>query len=253
MTLRIYITGRVALEIDGQVVVDERRFREKQGRLVFAYLLCEQARPVPRDELARVVWQQDFPPSWEVALSALISRLQRILSSGPLEGRGLFLSRTLGQYQLNLPRDAWIDLEAGFSAIDRAESAIRTADLGGVLGPATVAATIARRSFLPGVKGEWVDSQNRRLQRQLVRALDCLCHMRLSSGEPALAVETAIEAVDLDPFREHSYQLLMQAYATDGNKAKALDVYHDLRKLLGRDLGTEPSAEIQALYLQLLD
>ena len=82
VTLRIYITGRVALEVDGQVVVDERRFRGKQGRLVFAYLLCEQARPVPRDELASVVWQQDFPPSWEVALSALISRLQRILSSG---------------------------------------------------------------------------------------------------------------------------------------------------------------------------
>ena len=58
--------------------------------------------------------------------------------------------------------------------------------------------------------------------------------MRLSSGEPALAVSTAIEAVDLDPFREHSYQLLMQAYATDGNKAKALDVYHDLRKRPGQ-------------------
>lgn len=77
--------------------------------------------------------------------------------------------------------------------------------------------------------------------------------MRLDSGEPALAVESAIEAVGLDPYREHTYQLLMQAYATDGNKAKALDVYHDLRKLLSRDLGTEPSAETQTLYRQLLD
>ena len=101
----------------------------------------------------------------------------------------------------------------------------------------------------PGVKGEWFDSQNRRLQRQLVRALDCLCQMRLNSGEPALAVESAIEAVGLGPYREHTYQLLMQAYATDGNKAKALDVYHDLRK----DLGTEPSAKTQALYRQLRD
>lgn len=86
VTLRIYITGRVALEVDGQVVVDERRLRGKQGRLVFAYLVFGRARPAPRDELARMVWQQDFPPSWEGALSALISRLQRILSSGPLKG-----------------------------------------------------------------------------------------------------------------------------------------------------------------------
>ena len=55
MTLRIYITDQVALEIDGQSVVDERRFRGKQGRLVFAYLVCGRTRPVPRDDLARVV------------------------------------------------------------------------------------------------------------------------------------------------------------------------------------------------------
>ena len=33
MGLRIYATGRVAIEVDGRVVVDERQFRGKQGRV----------------------------------------------------------------------------------------------------------------------------------------------------------------------------------------------------------------------------
>ena len=253
MSIRIYVTGRVTIEVDGKVVTSERQLRGRQGRLVFVYLVCERSRTVSREELATVVWPEETPPSWEGALSALTSRLSALLSTELLEPRGLSLSRDLGQYQIHLPSDAWIDLEAGVSAIDRAEAALRLDEPGRVLGPATVAATIARRSFLPGVDGFWQDSQRRMLQRQLVRALDCLSEMRIASGEPVLAVETATEAVSLDPFRERSYQFLMQAHAEGGNRATALRVYHRLRKLLADELGTEPSAETEALYVKLLD
>ena len=94
---------------------------------------------------------------------------------------GVRLSRSLGQYQIHLPSDVWIDLEAGVSAIDRAEAALRAGEPERVLGPATVAATVAKRSFLPSVNGFWVDSQRRRLERQLIRALDCLSEMRIGS------------------------------------------------------------------------
>ena len=56
MALRIYLTGRVGLELDGEPVLDERHLRGKQGRLAFVYLACERTRPVPRDELAEVIW-----------------------------------------------------------------------------------------------------------------------------------------------------------------------------------------------------
>jgi len=101
------------------------------------------------------------------------------------------LSRGFGQYQLHLPVDTWVDLEAAASAIDEAEGALRAGYPGRILGPATVAATIAGRPFLSGVEGEWVESQRRKLERQLLRALDCLSSMWLDNKEPALAVETA--------------------------------------------------------------
>ena len=37
-------------------MIDEGRFPGRQGRLLFAYLVAEQGRPVPRDELAEALW-----------------------------------------------------------------------------------------------------------------------------------------------------------------------------------------------------
>ena len=55
--LKVFLAGRVALETDG-VVIDEERFQGQQGRLLFAYLVAEQERAVPRDELAEALWGQ---------------------------------------------------------------------------------------------------------------------------------------------------------------------------------------------------
>ena len=83
--------------------------------------------------------------------------------------------------------------------------------------------------------------------------MDCLTEMRLSTGESSLAVESAIEAVALDPYRERSHRLLMRAHAQSGNRASALNAYHSLRLLLAEELGTVPSAETEAVYLGLLE
>lgn len=163
MGLRIYVTGRVAVEVDGQVVIDERQFRGKQGRLLFVYLVIERSRPVAKEELASVLWPDEQSEAWEAALSALTSRLAALL--GSVEVEGISFSRSFGQYQIRLPADAWVDIEAGNSALDRAEAAVRVGEARKALGPAAVAASITRRPFLPGVDGFWRESLQGKLQR----------------------------------------------------------------------------------------
>ena len=158
MSLRIYLTGNTAVEADGVVVIRERQLRGKQGRLAFAYLVCQRTRPVSREELAALLWPAEMPPAWQVGLSAILSKIQTLLASDPLKAAGVTLSKGFGQYQMVLPVDTWIDLEASASAIDEAEGSLRAREPGSILGPATVAATIAGRPFLPGIEGEWVDS-----------------------------------------------------------------------------------------------
>jgi DNA-binding SARP family transcriptional activator len=249
---RIYLTGRVAIETGGDVVVRERQFRGQQDRVLFAYLVCERARPIAREELAAMLWPEETPPAWQVSLSALVSRLRRLLDTDELRARGAGISQEFGQYQLHLPADAWVDLEAAASYLDAAEGALRAGEPKRGFGAATVAAGIGARPFLSGADGPWVEAQRRKLERQRVRALECLAHIWLASSEPLLAVEAADEALAVDPYRETAHQLLMRAHALAGNPAEAVRAYHRLRETLAADLGTDPTKETEAVYLEVL-
>jgi len=250
MSLRIYLTGRICIE-SGQMLLDERRFASRQCRLAFAYLVCERARPVAREDLADVVWPGPVPPAWETAVSALVSKIRRLFGNLSLTD-SCSISSVSGCYQLHLPDDAWIDLEAGAVAIHEAESALRCGDLHQAWGPTNVAATIARRPFLPREEGSWVEQQRAKLHALLVRALDCLSDIWLANRESALAVQAATEVVSLEPFRETGWQRLMRVHAAVGNRAEALRAYDQCRKLLAEELGTDPSPQTETLYLQLL-
>ena len=80
-----------------------------------------------------------------------------------------------------------------------------------------------------------------------------MSRMWLMLGEPGFAIETAEEAISLDPYRDGSYQVLMEAYEASGNNAEAVRTYHNLRERLASELGTAPSADSEALYLRLLN
>jgi DNA-binding SARP family transcriptional activator len=83
--LRISLAGRVAVEANGHVI-DEPRFPGRQGRLLFAYLVVEQGRPVPRDDLADVLWGEAPPPTWDKGLTVLASKLRSLLAATGVDG-----------------------------------------------------------------------------------------------------------------------------------------------------------------------
>jgi SARP family transcriptional regulator, regulator of embCAB operon len=250
MPLRIYLTGRVLVEGNGTILLDEGRLMGRQGRVTFAYLVGEHLRAVSRDELAEELWLDAVPPSWERSLSALISKLRALLASVGIPD--VALTGSFGHYQLLLPADVWIDVEAASEAIDRAESALRGAKPQEARGWAQVAHQISRRPFLMGEEGPWVTFKRSELREVLVRAHECLSEPGIWGSEPAYAVKHAREAVAIEPFRERSYQLLMRAHAAVGNRAEALRVYERCRILLSEELGVPPSPQTEAVYLDIL-
>jgi DNA-binding SARP family transcriptional activator len=248
--LRIYLTGRVCIEADGKLI-DPQAFPGQQGRLAFSYLVGERSRPVTRSELAGALWPREVPPSWDTALSAVISKLRSLLGRAGLDGSST-LTSAAGCYELRLPGSAWVDFEAAMDSVHEAEAALKAGDPGRAYGPSAVAHHIARRPFLPGEEGPWIEHRRERLRSVLVRALECRSEVYLWNGEFSLAVEAARDVVALEPFRETGYQLLMRAHAAAGNTAEALWVYERCRKFISEELGVDPSRQTKAVYHEVL-
>jgi len=224
----------------------ERELPGRQGRLLFAYLALNRDRVASRAELAEALWPRELPSAPDPALSALLSKLRRALSDGALEGRT--------QIRLDLGPRARVDVEAARDGIHRAEALIAARDWHASIGPTLVAHNISRRRFLPGEEGAWIDDMRRELEEIRARALECTARrsLGLGGGEVTVAERTARQLIDLSPYRESGYALLMEAFERQGNIAEALRVFESLRGLLREELGTAPSPAVQRVHERLL-
>jgi YVTN family beta-propeller protein len=234
------------------VLLGEERFPGRQGRLLFACLVAEQGRPVPRDELAEALWGEAPPATWEKALTVLGSKLRGLLAECGLDG-AIALTSAFGSYRLTLPEGTWVDVIAAAEAVAEAEAALAADDLEHAKVVARESASLARPLFLSGEEGDWVDAKRRELSDILRRALSCLAEASLRSGDEVEAVKWAEETIALEPYRETGYRHLMAAHAAAGNRAEALRVYERCRQLLATELGAYPSPETESIYRDLLE
>jgi DNA-binding SARP family transcriptional activator len=248
VTLRLYLAGNVAIE-HGNVLVPERRLPGRQGRLTLAVLAWERDRAIPLEELADIVWDGAPPKAWQTALRALVSKLRVALEEA---GATASIEHAFGCYQLRLPADAWVDVEAASAAIHEAEAALRAGDLTGAVGAALVANAIARRPFLPGDVAGWVERRREHLRQIRVRALEVRGRAALANHDAVGAATDAELVVELEPYRETGHVLLMEAHAAAGNTAQALAAYERLRTKLADELGASPSPETESAFLQIL-
>lgn len=251
MPVKISLIGRVTVELD-DAVVDEAQLVGRQGRLLFAYLVAEHARPVPRDGLAEALWGDTPPATWEKALTVLASKLRRLFADHGLADPSL-LTAAFGCYRLQLPEGTWVDVHEAATAAADAERALHDGDLEHARARAAVANSLLQRPFLPGEDGAWVEATRRKLTDTREIALTTLTDASLRAGDAPAAVDAAGQLIALAPLRESGYRRLMEAHAAAGNRAEALGVYGHCRQLLADELGAYPSPETDAIYRDLLE
>lgn len=241
---RLQLCGRVVIELDGRRV--ENDLPGRQGRLLFVYLAAQRMRSATRDELIDALWPETAPTNTDAALSALLSKLRRVLGPERIEGRG--------EIRLVLPDGAWVDLEAAGEALHRAEAAVARRDFTEAWGPGRVAQHIAARGFLQGEDAPWTADIRSRLEDIHLRSLEIVSEacIAIGGGELDTAERTARSLVRHAPYRESGYRVLMRVLSSKGLSAEALRVYDRLRVLLREEMGTAPSAPTQELYRDLL-
>ncbi len=240
--LRITLVGGCRVATFGaawEVVVPSR-----QGRLVLARLAIESG-PVERDELAELVWPHTLPLAWERDLSAVISRLRRLLASAPDDAIATIRGGS-GVYELVLPRGSVVDVAEAEAAVDRAQTALAEDRFDAALIAARRAADVARRPLLPGATAVWVDERREWLRSLLARALAVEVEVATRHHDAA-GLRAADEAIATDPTSQRGYANCMRLQLALGENAAALATHERYRAAIVEELGLPPAGELEAL------
>jgi DNA-binding SARP family transcriptional activator/tetratricopeptide (TPR) repeat protein len=242
--LSITCLGELRIERAGRDVTQELPGR--QGRVLFAYLVVA-GRPVSRDELIGALWPGRPPAHPDAALASVLAKVRRELPAGVIAGR-----KTLS---LELPSDADVDVLQVRRSVADGERALSSGDSRTALEAAQAAADLVARPLLPAFGGEWVDAARHDCTAMRQRALETVARAGIALGAEttlAAAERAAQELVELQPFREDRYVLLMDAQARRGNSAEALRTFERLRVLLRDELGATPAPEVVAKHESVL-
>jgi DNA-binding SARP family transcriptional activator len=240
----VQLCGRLVVRSGGAELAGQ--LPGAQGRIAFAWLVCNRHRAAPRDELATAVWGDERPAASGQAIRALLSKLRSVIGRESLPADG--------PLRLILDDDATVDVEVAARAIHDAESGVARREWERAWIASQIAMNVTRRSFLTGHDGAWVDERRRELDAAHPRALATLAAAALQLGETELptAERAARELVAAEPLSEGATALLMRALDARGERPAALVVYDQFRLRLRDALGVTPGPQLLALHSEIV-
>jgi DNA-binding SARP family transcriptional activator len=102
--------------------------------------------------------------------------------------------------------------------------------------------------LLPELADEdWLADEAEWFRQLRLHALEGLSERLTLAGWFGAAVDVAMRAVRVDPFRESAHQTLIQAYLAEGNKLAAQRQYQSYRDILHKEMGLQPTDRLTQL------
>jgi predicted ATPase/DNA-binding SARP family transcriptional activator len=204
-------------------------------RRLLSLLVLHRGQLVSTDAAIEALWPGALPADPAAALQNHMSRLRRLLP-------GELIASVGDGYRID---PGVLDVDAdrlGRFVAEGASPEDVQAILGRWRGPAYVDLADCDAAVAEAV----------RLEELRIRALEICAEARLAAGDTDGLVAELHALVDAAPLRERPRALLIETLVSTGRQAEALRVYDDFRRVLGTELGIEPSAALTARHTELL-
>ncbi|WP_241563441.1 ATP-binding protein [Micromonospora costi] len=114
------------------------------------------------------------------------------------------------------------------------------------------ALTLWRGVPLAGLPSPWAADVRAALHRQYQDATLAWAEAELRLGNAAATADRLTDLLAADPFAEPVAAMLMRVRHALGRAADALNLYATIRTRLAEELGTDPTAELQAVHQMIL-
>lgn len=217
--------------------------RSKKAWLLLAYLITRRNRPVPIEELTRIVWEDDTTQS---AIKTMIHRT-RILLDGLGDGAGHdILIASAGSYCINPEIQVAVDAEE-FDRICSAGRAAHEAER--KMERYRNALGMYSGDFLPMFSAEhWVISMQTYFHDEFMHASLEMADLLDAEGKRTEATEICRRALLIEPYNEPVYLSLMRNLYELGDKDGVIAAYGKMSTQLYFGFGALPSEEATAVY-----
>jgi DNA-binding SARP family transcriptional activator len=237
-------------------VVDHERplaLGSAKQRALLAILLLNPNEVVSSDRLIDGLWGAKPPKTAAKSVQVFVSRLRKVLESGPATGDSarLLVTRPPG-YLLRVEPEQ-LDLERFQRLAREGREAIGDGDAEQAVAKLSAALALWRGEPLADLAhASFAQGEVSRLEEMRLGALEDCIDAELRRGRYVEAVGELERLVAAEPLRERPRALLMLALYRAGRQADALEVYRDARRALVEELGIEPGRELKRLEAAIL-
>lgn len=243
--MEIKILGPLEIFHNGQ----EFPIKGGRQRIVLSVLLLDVNRVIPLDRIIDSVWGENPPKTAKTQIQICISSLRRVFADAgesdiiATRAAGYLLQAESGQFDF-LRFTEYVNQARGLTQAGKAvESVAKLKD----------ALALWRGRVAMGISSDVVQRNATLLEERKLSVLEELYRLQLSLGRHSEIVGELQELVEANPLRETFQSFLMLALYRANRQADALEVYRRARGVLDRELGIEPSHQLQVLEIAVLN
>jgi DNA-binding SARP family transcriptional activator/tetratricopeptide (TPR) repeat protein len=211
-------------------------------RTMLAVLAMSAGETVAMDRLVAELWDSDQPAHARRAVQTYAARLRGVLGNEVVQ-------TTADGYVLRT-RPEQVDALRFLQLLD---AAARSADPAEERARLVEALRLWRSLPFEGVRSAWLeDTQAPRLVEQFLDATERRVDLDIADGRYGGLAACLGHLVARYPLRESLWARLLVVLARSGRQAEALKRYEMIRVRLAEELGSDPGAELQRVYADLL-
>jgi predicted ATPase/DNA-binding SARP family transcriptional activator len=232
----------------GDLAVTGQALGGRRARVALAALALA-GQPLSAARLASIIWGDDLPVTWPVALRGVVRGLRK--ACAPLGGGEQRLIAT-APAGYRLAPGVEIDIDIAADALQKARDLITQGRHQAAIALAEPVSRMAGSQLLPGEDSDWIHPHRPAIDALALQGLEIVVAAAGALGEHDRAIAAARRSVSSDPLNERAHRALIGSLDRSGDRAGAAKAFEQCRAALGDELGIDPSAQTVEVYVTAL-
>ena len=234
--------------VNGDLAVAGQALGGRRARVALVALALA-GQQLSADRLASIIWGDDLPATWQVALRGVVLGLRTVCA--PLGGgEQQLIATTPGGYRL--APGVEIDVDIAAEALRQAGDLMAQGRYQAAMALGEPVSRIAASQLLPGEDADWIYPHRRAVGALALRGLEIVVAAAGALGEHDRAIAAARRSISSEPLNERAHRTLIEALDRSGDRAGAVRAFEQCRLVLGDQLGVDPSAQTVEVYVAAL-